>query len=299
MSQKISVVINTLNDEKLIERAIKSVKWADEIVVYDMQSEDKTVALAKKLGAKVYSNKRLEYVELVRNSAISEAAYDWVLILDPDEEIPQLLGERLIEIANKFKQIDYVRIPRKNIIFDHWMQAAMWWPDLNVRFFKKDKVSWGNEIHRPPHTVGTGLDLEIDEKWAIVHHHYNSVNQFLERMMRYTKIQAEELIDQGYKFDWKDLIKKPLGEFLSRFFANKGYNDGLHGLVLSLLQSFSFLVVYLRVWEQEKFRSQDIKFDEIKNLSQDLGKELNYWIKFGNLSSNPFKRLIQKARNRL
>lgn len=297
MDHKISVVINTLNDESSVERAINSVKWANEVIVCDMHSEDKTVELAKKLGARVYSIKRQEYVELARNFAISKASGDWVLVLDPDEEITPNLRDRLIE-SLKFKQIDFVRIPRKNIIFGYWMKAAMWWPDYNIRFFKKDKIKWSNKIHRPPEALGEGLDLAPEEKWAIVHHHYQSVDQFLERMIRYTKIQASELLDEGYKFDWTDLVKKPLAEFLSRFFAHKGFEDGLHGLVLSLLQAFSQFIVYLRVWEQEKFKVQDIEFDEIKNLSRDSEKEINYWIRYGNLSTNPFKRLIQKAKNR-
>ncbi len=298
MDHKISVVINTLNDEDIIGRAINSVKWADEVIVCDMHSGDKTADVAKKLGAKVYTHKRLEFVEPARNFAISKASNEWVLILDPDEEVQSDLKMRLLEFGNKLNQIDYVRIPRKNIIFGYWMKAAMWWPDYNIRFFKKDKVVWGKKIHRPPDTSGEGLDLEADERWAITHHHYKSIDQFLERMIRYSKIQSEELIEEGYKFDWKDLIKKPLAEFLSRFFANKGFEDGLHGLVLSLLQAFSFLVVYLRVWERGKFEIQNIKFDEVKDLSKGSGKQLNYWLKYGNLSSNPFKRIIQKAKNR-
>jgi len=297
MESKISAVINTLNNGSIIERAIKSVKWADEIVICDMHSEDKTVEIAKKLGAKVYTHKRLEYVEPARNFAISKASNEWILLLDPDEEIPHTLKERLIEIATKFKQIDYVKMPRKNIIFGAWMKASMWWPDLNVRFFRKGKIEWSNKIHQPPKVFGEGLDLSADEKWAIVHYHYQSITQFLERMIRYTKVQSDELVRQGYKFDWRDLIKKPLSEFLGRFFANKGFEDGLHGLVLGLLQAFSFFVVYLRVWEQEEFKQKEIKLDEVKEISKQAGNEIDYWFRYGNLSSNPFKRLLQKAKN--
>src|SRR5205823_3813251 len=141
------------------------------------------------------------------------------------------LKNKLIEISTVFKQVDFVKIPRKNMIFGHWMKASMWWPDLNIRFFRKNKIKWSNKIHRPPESFGEGLDLEANEELAIIHHHYNSINQYLERMLRYTKIQAQELADEGYKLDWKDFIKKPLAEFMSRFFANRGFEDGLHGLV--------------------------------------------------------------------
>ncbi len=299
MSQKISVVINTLNNESTIKRAISSVIWADEIVVCDMESEDKTIEIAKKMGAKVFTTKRLEYVEPARNIAISHATNEWILIIDPDEEVSESLKNKLEEIASNFKEIDFVKIPRKNMIFNTWMKASMWWPDYNIRFFRKSKVKWGNKIHRPPESFGLGIDLEDKEEFAIIHHHYDSINQFLERMIRYTNIQAQELIEEGYKVDWKDFVKKPLSEFLSRFFANRGFEDGLHGLVLSLLQAFSFLVVYLKVWEHNKFEKQVISFNELKALKKETGLELDYWIKNGNLPKNPFKRFIQKAKNRL
>ncbi|MCL4415386.1 MAG: glycosyltransferase family 2 protein [Actinobacteria bacterium] len=298
MQTKISVVINTCNEGKNIEQAIKSVDWADEIIVCDMHSDDKTVETAKKLGAKIFFHKKEEFVELARNFAVSKASNPWILVLDPDEQIPESLAKRLQEISEKMEQIDYVRLPRKNLIFGHFMQASMWWPDYNIRFFKKGKVSWTGKIHRQPEALGTGLDLAAEENWAIIHHHYDSILQFLERMMRYTKIQADELREEKYKFDWKDLLKKPLSEFLSRFFANRGFKDGLHGLILSLLQSFSFMIVYLRIWEAEGFKSQELALSEFKQVSEKSGVEIDYWFKYGNLSKNTFKKFFQKIKNK-
>ena len=224
---------------------------------------------------------------------------EWILILDPDEEIPESLGIRLQEIAEGMKQIDYVKIARKNFIFNHWMKASMWWPDLNIRMFRSGKVKWGNRIHRPPEVSGLGIDLEADEKFAIKHNHYMSITEFLEKMIRYTKIQSEELVEDGYKFNWKDLIIKPLSEFLSRFFANKGYEDGVHGLVLSFLQAFSFLIVYIRVWEKEGFKSKEVSLADLKNLNKKSAEEINYWFKYSNLSKNVFKRFAQKIKNKI
>lgn len=299
MSSKISVVLNTLNEEKHIKRVLESVKWADEILVCDMYSEDNSVEIAKQMGAKVILHKRLEYVEPARNFAISKASNEWILLLDPDEEIPESLKERLQEIASKMKQINYVRLPRKNLIFGKWMKASMWWPDYNVRFFKKGAVEWTDRIHRSPKVSGAGLDLSSEEKFALIHHHYESVPQFLERMLRYTSVQAEELRKDGYRFEWQDIIKKPLGEFLGRFFANRGFEDGLHGLALSMLQAFSHFILYLRLWEKEEFKSQEINVSEIKTLSKQLGNEIEYWFKYSNLSKSPFKRFFQKIRNKI
>ena len=294
MNSNISIVINTLNEDRDIKRAIKSGKWADEVVVCDMHSNDKTVEIAKKLGAKIVSHKRLDYVEPARNFAISKAANEWILVLDPDEEIPESLKERLMEIASKMDQIDYVRLPRKNVIFGKWMKGAMWWPDYNVRFFKKGKVLWTDEIHRPPETEGKGLDLSADEGLAIIHHNYQTIFQFIERMNRYTTVEAEELKKQGYKFNWQDLFDKPLNEFLSRFFANRGFEDGLHGLALSMLQAFSFLIVYLKVWENSSFKETALNLTDLEAEKSKMGYQINYWMKEIKSSKNPFKRFFSK-----
>lgn len=299
MQNKISVVINTYNEQNTIERAINSVKWADEILVCDMHSDDDTALIAKKLGAKVIFHKHLKFVEPARNFAISKAAYDWVLIIDPDEEIPDSLGNKLKEIANSNSVTTYVEIPRKNLIFNKWVKASMWWPDYNIRFFKKGNVVWSNQIHRPPKTVGQGLQLPAEERWAIIHYHYVTLNQFLNRLNRYTDVQSEELIKNGYKFSWPDLIRKPLSEFLSRYFANRGFDDGLHGLVLSLLQAFSFLIVYVKVWESDGFKAESINISDLKKEVDQSGKEITYWFKYGNLSKNPLKRFLQRAKNKV
>ncbi len=294
MNVKISVVINTQNEERYIGRAIESVVWADEIIVCDMRSDDKTVEIAKKFGAKVFLHKRENYVEPVRNFALSKASNDWILVLDPDEEIPESLAKRLQKIASSIEQIDYVRVPRRNIIFNHLMKASMWWPDYNIRFFKKGSVKWTDKIHRSPETSGQGLDLPAEEEYAIIHRSYFSVSQFVERMNRYSDIQADELKKAGYQFSWQDLFEKPLSEFLSRFFANKGYQDGLHGLALSLLQAFSFLVVYLKVWESNRFKEIDISLEELKYQKDKSAQNINYWIKNLDRSENIFNRIFKK-----
>lgn len=297
MAIKISVVINTLNEDQNIERAINSVVWADEIIVCDMHSEDKTVEKAEKLGAKIFFHARKGFVEPARNFAISKASNEWVLILDADESVPEALAQRLVEIAGKMKQIDYVRLPRRNKIFGHFMQESMWWPDFNVRFFKKGKVKWSDQIHRPPDVSGLGLDLPADGKYAIIHHSYGTVSQFIQRMDRYTTIQAEELKKEGEKFNWQDLFEKPLNEFLSRFFANKGYKDGLHGLALSFLQAFSFLVMYLKLWERSKFAEENIDLVKFKDQKNKSAGAINYWIKKSIHPESLFRRFFNRGRN--
>lgn len=275
--EKISVVINTLNEEKNLPKALMSVRsLADEIVVVDMKSDDKTQEIAKKAGAMVYEHKRVGYVEPARNFALRQAQGELILILDADEILPEKLAKKLKEIA-KEPEADYYRIPRKNIIFGKWIKHSRWWPDYNIRFFKKGYVSWSEVIHSVPETKGRGLDLEANEENAIIHFNYYSVNQFIERLNRYTEEHSKLKIKGGYKFDWSDLIKKPADEFLSRYFQGEGYKDGLHGLALAGLQAFSEFVMYLKVWERENFGETELSVDKVVDAMKESEGDLHYW----------------------
>jgi len=277
MSAKLSVVINTLNEADSLPRALTSVKdIADEIVVIDMESDDESRKIAEKFGAKVFTHKRVSYVEPARNFAIEKATGDWILVLDVDEEIPSSLGKQIKEIVNT-GAADYVRIPRKNLIFGHWIEHAHWWPDYNVRLFKKGAVSWTEVIHTVPVVKGRGMDMEIKEENAIIHHHYDTVEKFIEHMNRYTTVQAELKVKNGYKFTWRDMLVRPASEFLSRYFGDEGYKDGAFGLALSLLQGFSELAFYLKIWQAEKFKEQNVDLPEVISEMREREKDLHYW----------------------
>jgi (heptosyl)LPS beta-1,4-glucosyltransferase len=274
---KISVVINTLNEEENLARALSSVeKIADEVVVVDMKSTDRTRTIAREYEAKVYSHERTGYVEPARNFAIDKASNDWILVLDADEEVPASLAAKLVETAKK-PDADFYRLPRKNINFGRWIKNSHWWPDYNIRFFKKGSVSWNEVIHSVPMTVGAGADFPEEEKYALVHYNYQTVSKYVSRMNRYTDIQAALLREKEYKFAWQDVIRKPLGEFLSRYFAGEGYKDGLHGLALALLQAVSELILYLKMWQQDRFKPQAISLSEFSQEVKRGEKQLRWW----------------------
>lgn len=299
---KISAIVNTRNEEENLEDCLKSLSFVDEIVVVDMESSDKTVEIAKKYTDKVFNHKMTGYVEPARNFAIKKAVNAWVLVVDADERIPKTLAQKLIDISDESK-VDFVRIPRKNIIFNKWIEHSLWWPDLNIRFFKKGSVEWQNEIHSVPITYGTGLNLPAEEGFALEHHHYQTIDEYLTRAMRYSRQQAAELTESGYIMDVKDFISKPFSEFISRFFAAEGYKDGLHGLILSLLQAFSIFLIYLRVWQESDYKKVSPK--ELKTIWQPTfikkAKEFYYWLYTIKISeeSSKVKKIILKLRRRL
>jgi (heptosyl)LPS beta-1,4-glucosyltransferase len=277
VKQGISVVITCVaGEEKYLPLCLSSVrKLASEIVIVDMSGGKEISAVAKKFKAKIYPHELVNYVEPVRNFGISKAKSEWILILDPDEEVPFTLADKLFEITEE-ENVDYVRVPRENIVFGKTLRHSRWWPDYNIRFFRKGKVSWDEVIHSIPMTEGNGIDLEAKNELAIKHHHYESIEQFLERMNRYTSVQAK-LKSKDYDFKAYDLIAKPAQEFLSRFFAGEGYKDGVHGLSLSALQAVSELVLYLKLWGLEGFKEKDLNLNETISEFEKQKREFNYW----------------------
>ncbi|MEK7536308.1 MAG: glycosyltransferase family 2 protein [Patescibacteria group bacterium] len=298
---KISVVINTYNEEKKIGRCLASLKgFANEIIVVDMMSTDRTRELAKKYNAKIFKHKKISYVEPARNFAIEKAKNDWVFILDADEEIPESL-KIYLKKEIKEPQAQFYRIPRKNIIFSKWMRHSGWWPDMNIRFFKKGSVIWNEVIHSVPMITGKGMDLPQKQEFAIKHRHYSSVEEYITRMNRYTTIQAKELNKKGIEFKWRDILIKPASEFLRRYFAEEGYKDGLHGLTICLLQILSELVVYAKLWQKQEFRKRKIDASDTFNELKIISKDFMWWVYASKIndSSNFISKICLKIIRKL
>lgn len=306
---KISAVINTYNEEKKLSRALASLKgFANEIIVVDMMSTDGTRDIAKKYGARVFRHKKISFVEPARNFAISKAKNDWVIILDADEEIPETLKLFLKKEIKKpqaefyeNQKINFYRLPRKNIIFGKWMKHTGWWPDYNIRFFKKGTVTWNQVIHSVPMTTGVGFDLAADEELSIKHKAYSSVEEYISRMNRYTSVQARELNRTKIEFVWPFLISKPLSEFLRRYFSEEGFKDGVHGLALSLLQAFSELVIYIKLWQKQNFKKRKLDLTGVESEFSKSVKELSWWLGESKIrtSKNIFQKIWLKVQRKI
>src|SRR5262249_16919845 len=158
---------------------------------------------------------------------------EWILSLDTDETITVDLRDE-IKKAIETKEFVAYKIPRKNLIFGKWIEHTGWYPDFQIRLFKRGQAKFPEEnVHEELKVRGEVGEL----KSPIMHDHIRSISDFLspERIESYTTFEAEKLINEGKKVTWKDALMFPWSEFLRRFFAWEGYLDGLHGLVLSLL----------------------------------------------------------------
>lgn len=295
----ISAVLVVKNEEKVLARALKSLHFVDEIIVFDMHSSDQTKKVAKQFTDQVFTTpKDFGYADPARNLALSKAKGDWLLVLDADEEIPDTLAQKIKELV-KVDDVDLYFIPRSNIIFNKAINHSGWWPDYQVRLFKKGKVSWQVGVHRQPDISGQSQYLPAKKEWAIIHHNYQDITDFVERSQKYTSLQAKERAVQG-TINGADLLEAYNGEFLRRFFLNKAYEDGMHGLALSLLQAHYELLVKLKQWQAQGFPEQKIEQESLIKLLKKQQINFDYWLTDLEINqANFFKKICLKCLRRL
>lgn len=293
---KLSVVISAFNNEDKIKDCLESVKWADEIVFVDNSSTDKTLDIAKKYTSKVFVKPNNKMLNINKNFGFSKATGDWILSLDSDERVtPSLCHEIKNQISNiKNNEINGYWIPRKNIIFGKWIQHTGWYPDHQLRLFRNGKGRFEEKhVHEMIKAEGETGYLKNN----MIHYNYDSIMHFLSKMANiYAPNEAEQKIVNGYIFNWRDTIRFPVGEFLSRFFAREGYKDGFHGLMLSVLMAFYHFIVFANIWEMQKFNDPtDDKFlDEMKSELNKSHQQIRFWSSKERIKQikNPFKKIL-------
>jgi len=299
---KISVVISAYNEEEKIEACLKSALFADEIVLVDNSSTDKTAEIANQYTKNIYKQKNdPSRIDIQKNFGFSKATGDWILSLDADEEVSKELADEIkVLIKNNVKESGFW-IPRKNFTFGKWIEHTGWYPDHQLRFFRKGK--------------GRFLDKHVHEKIKIegevgylknhiLHHNYQTIPQFVHRAIDlYCPSEAEYLIDKGYIFSPFDAIRFPLDEFLSRFFTREGYKDGFHGLMLSILMAIYRFIVFALIWEKQGFK--EVKDDNfLKNTAKELkraNKEIMFWTQEEKQKQikNPVKKNLYKISRKI
>lgn len=298
---KLSVVISAFNEQNMIEDCLKSVKdLADEIIFIDNTSSDNTVNIAKKYTDKIYI-KVNNPVNLNKNKnfGFSKASSDWILSLDADERVSTELAKEIKSAILK-KEINGYEIPRKNIIFGKWIKHSIWWPDYNLRLFRKGEGQFPQKhVHEKLEVAGIVGKLEN----PLTHFNYQTVSQYLNKLNNsYTESEAENFILEDKNIYWYDAIRWPVNDFLKTFFASKGYLDGFHGLVLSLLQSFYALIFFAKVWERkEKFKDltpDNFLASVIREFTK-AAKEIKFWIYEALIAEKPLKKYYYKLKRRI
>lgn len=296
----ITAVVHTRNSAHTLDACLRSVSWCDAIYVVDMGSVDKTVEIAKKYGAKIYEVKsNLPYADPIRNEYLKKVKTDWTLIVDSDEEVPPTLAEKLKELMVAGAVNGY-SLPRKNVVFGKWMEHTGYWPDYIVRFFRTGQATYPPQVHAQPIVDGRHEFLLPEERYALVHHHYPTIFEFLNRMNVYTSLEVEKLTKAGRSYSPTEALKEFFAELHRRFFQMEGYKDGSYGLVLSLLSGVYQLVAYLKAWEVNKSETP-VDLEDVEAEVAAGCDATSYWVANEKLSTEkrPLSKLGLKLRRKL
>lgn len=253
-SSKLSIVIITLNEERNIARCLRSAKFSKKVfqqvetIVVDAQSNDRTVAVAKSLGAQTFVKAWMGY-GAQKNWALSKAKGNWILSLDADEELtPKLIAEIEKAVLQTPKNVDGYFIKRRAFFLDKWIRHCGWWPDSQLRLIKRGQGAFTIE------PVHEGLEvkqktMELDE--PMNHYTYDSIYQYLEKMNRYSGLSIIE-VKQKKKTFWKFYITvAPFLTFFRMYISRRGFLDGWHGFVVCGLSAFHDFCKYAKLWERE------------------------------------------------
>ena len=247
---KLSVALITKNEEANIRRTLESVKWADEIVVVDSGSADLTVDICREYTDKVVSRDWQGYARQ-KNTAIDLTSCDWVLSLDADEPIEPALAEEIRAITTSPDSLDGYRVPRKTIFLGKWVKHGGWYPDYNLRLFRRGKGRFQeravHEVMRVDGPVGT-------TRHAIEHHTYPDIASYMTRINSYSSLAVDVMADKGIgrlKASWVMILMRPLLTFIHKYVFRLGFLDGKHGLVLNLFHSYYVFAKYAKAWERK------------------------------------------------
>lgn len=244
---RLTVVLTTLNEERNIDRCLGSVRWADEIVVVDSFSTDRTIERARVYTDRVYQH---DYPGSSRQveRGIGYATGDWIFVIDADEEVTPALAEELRRVAANDPPVAGYAILRKARAFGKWIEHGGWFPDYQFRLFRKDRYTANHqEVHGGFEPAGRKERIDA----LLLHYTYDTIFSYVEKMNDYTSLQVSNKlrINAGATARWHNLVLNPLSHFLRMFISQRGYRDGMHGFVLALLDATYSLLLYAKLWE--------------------------------------------------
>lgn len=242
--QKLSVTIITFNEEKNIKECLESVKWADEIIVVDSESKDKTVEIAKAFTDKVF-NKKWEGFSEQKSYALSLASNEWVLSIDADERVTPELKEEIRSSLSINNGFNGYYIPRRNFFLGKEIKNCGWYPDYQLRLFRKSMtVVDSRKVHEG--FLVTGERGYLKENF--IHFTHNNLHDIFKKINEYSTLEAAELYTTK-KARPINIFINPVAGFLSHYIHRRGYKDGVHGLMVSLIHAATKMMTYMKIWD--------------------------------------------------
>ncbi|MEL0457063.1 glycosyltransferase family 2 protein [Flavobacteriaceae bacterium SZ-1-7] len=244
---KLSGVIITFNEERNIEKCLKSLtSVADEIVVVDSFSTDNTKAICKKYNVKFVEQEFLGYVEQ-KNFALKQASYDYIISLDGDEELSHMLQKSIIKLKSNW-EFDGYYCNRFNNFCGQWIKHSHWYPDKKLRVFDRRKAKWkGKKVHE---TVKTFQGNNVGFlKGDILHYSYKTYSEFNKQNEIYSTLSAEAYFEMGKKAPIWRIIINPTWAFFRAYFLKLGFLDGLNGLIICIQTANITFLKYTKLRE--------------------------------------------------
>ena len=243
----VSVVIIAKNEADNIEGALESVRWVEDVVVVDSGSSDKTIEIAKRYTDRV-TTRTWEGYGAQKNYATGLAAHDWVLSLDADERVSPALVDEIQGLMRSAPPMQGYRIPRTTRYLGRWIRSTDWYPDCQLRLYDRRVARWNDRsVHESVRIDGQVGMLRSE----LYHYSYREVAEHLARMNRYTTLSATQMMTDGQRASWVDLLGHPPLVFLRNYVWRRGFQDGLPGLIVSLMNSYYVFCKYAKLWERQ------------------------------------------------
>jgi len=251
MRKKLTALLIVKNEEKRIKGCLDSVRWADEIVVVDGFSRDKTVEICNEYGAKVVQHEFEGGFDIDCNLGIDNSLGDWILKLDADEVVTDSLKEDIQRVLEDDEGHSAFKFHRKNFFLGHFMRYGGWY-HYSLHFFKKGKARYKGQVHETLIVDGKIGQLEGDCE----HYPFSSLTEFIDRHNRYSNIEAQRIFDEQGLLNKKtinyNLKIKPLKRFWKFYVKKKGFLEGIYGLVFSVLFAWVHFLNWAKYWEMVK-----------------------------------------------
>jgi len=246
---KIGVYIICYNEEKSIRNSLESVKWADEIIIVDSGSNDKTVEICKEYTDKIYFKEFKGFGEQ-KNYAKSLITKEWALNLDADEVISR---ELLIELTNLeiSNGVNGFCIPRRNYYIGKAIKRCGWYPDYKLRLHRSKEGKWKDVLVHESYIV-EGQVRYLQN--PILHYTYDSVSKHIEKINIYAKYGAEMIVRRNKRIYMWHMILVPLGTFIKKYIVQLGILEGYRGILISCLESYSSMLKYAIAYENKIIR---------------------------------------------
>jgi len=246
---RLSVVVIALNEEENLRRCLESVSFADEIVVVDAGSEDRTCDIAREFTDKVYE-RSMRGFGAQKQFAVEQASSDWILSVDADEWLSDTLQKSIQQMLARpeSEQHDAYQIYRLNYFYGRPIRYCGWYTPI-LRLFRRGRGRFNDKlVHEEVVAEGSIGMLDGD----ILHVPYRDIFHHLEKMQRYARLDARELLKKGRAFHgifpFAHIVLRPMWKFFEKYIFQQGFREGMHGIVLSALAAFGVFLMHVHAW---------------------------------------------------